>query len=396
MYYAGKHRLIGALTAAVILVSAAPFCRQADASAAGEYMTWLQMDERWSETPMGKTTVGRSGCLVTSMSIMAEHSGSLDDAALKNLGISSADEFDPGVLANAYTEREAFTSGGGIASWGTIGQIIPKITFVRDDHLKSSSQHDIAQEIRALMASGLHIILNVNGHHWVYIEGIHGDDIYMMDPGSNERLVYDYYELEGENEYWALKGANTPVIEPEVLVVKDPLTYTEPSEYYYNGSGVLPVYSDSPVEYELSGSSAAFKLENGYIVRTDAYYDKYCRLINSLGETIGWTETEKLMPWYNYNYYEPASGDINGDGTVDKLDLSALNAAIKAEKTLPEGISLLTANERSAADMNSDGILDSGDVSLLLKRIYMSEEETEPVTEEETEPVTEYYDDTEE
>ena len=165
MNYSIKHRLIGAAAAAAMLVSAASYSPAAYVCAADDYMTWLQMDENCGGTPMGSTTVGRSGCLITALSIMAMDTGSLDASALKNLGINSADEFDPGVLANAYTKKDAFTKGGGIKSWGTISQIIPKMTFVRDNHLKSRTQHDIAQEIRSLMAGGLYIILNVNGHH---------------------------------------------------------------------------------------------------------------------------------------------------------------------------------------------------------------------------------------
>ena len=400
MNYSIKHRLIGAATAAAMLVSAASYSPAAYAFAEGnDYMTWLQMDENWGETPMGNTTIGRSGCLITSLSIMAMDTGSLDASALKNLGIESAEEFDPGVLADAYTERDAFTKGGGIKSWGTISQIIPKMTFVRDDHLKSKTQHDIAQEIRSLMAGGLYIILNVNGHHWVYIEGIHGDDIYMMDPGSNERLVYDYYELAGENEYWALKAATAPVIEPEVLVVKDPLTYTEPSEYYVSTNNSLPVYSASPVDGEYSSSSERVcEMKKGWIATIDAYYEKYGRIVTGAGEVVGWVECDKLTPMYSYCYYEYGSGDINGDGNVDFRDLTALNDAMKAAASMPEGFSVLTSDERGAADLDFDGTVCAEDAELLLRKIYEPQTEpvTEPVTEEYTEPVTEYYDDTEE
>ena len=391
MYLVIRRRLISVLLAAAIFFAAAAavFEPSGRAHAAGEYMTWLQMDEKWGETPMGSTTIARSGCLITSMSIMAMHTDSIDEKALENLEISSIDEFDPGVLANAYTKNDGFTKGGGIASWGTISKILPKITFVGDSHLKGSTQHEIAQEIRDLMASGLHIILNVNGHHWVYIEGIHGDDIYMMDPGSNERLVYDYYELEGQNEYWALQCAKAPVIEPEVLVVKDPLNYTEPSEYYNPFSSPVPIYVDSPVEVEYdSGSAIAFELKKGWVVTIDAFYGSYGRLVTSSGEVIGWADAEKLSPWHSYNYYEEASGDINGDGVVDDTDVAALNEAIKTEKLLPEGVSPLTEAERRAADMNWDGVIDNNDVEKLLRKIYFpTEPETEPVTEYVTEPV---------
>ena len=97
------------------------------------------MDSRWGSVSMGNTTVAKSGCLITSLSIMAMHSQSIDSAALSKLGISSTSQFNPGVLANAYTANNGFTSGGAIASWGTIGRIIPNITFIKDANLSSTT-----------------------------------------------------------------------------------------------------------------------------------------------------------------------------------------------------------------------------------------------------------------
>ena len=136
-------------------IAAGLFALSKKAYAAEDYHTWRQHDERWGSVSMGSSTIARSGCLITSLSIMAMHSDSLDDSALKNLKISSVDEFNPGVLANAYTERRGFSYGGGIASWGTLGQIIPSITFLRDSYLKGTTKSEIAAEIKAMMRPGL-------------------------------------------------------------------------------------------------------------------------------------------------------------------------------------------------------------------------------------------------
>lgn len=177
--------------------------------AAEDYHTWRQMDPRWGSISMNGTTVASSGCLITSLSIMARASDSLDDAALENLGITSIDDFNPGVLAQAYNNRNGFNYGGAIASWGTISQIIPQISFVKDSYLTSYTQADIAAELKSMMDQGYHVILNVNWH-WVYIEGVVGNDIYMIDPACDTRLLYDYYTLFGGNEYWLMKCKNPP------------------------------------------------------------------------------------------------------------------------------------------------------------------------------------------
>lgn len=203
--------ILSVLTALIFFTGINPlyFVKRNETAAAEDYHTWRQMDPRWGNVSMNGTTVAKSGCLITSLSIMARASDSLDSTALKNLGISRVDDFNPGILANAYTNRGGFSYGGAIASWGTIGQIIPQITFVRDSYLNSYTKEGIAAEIKAMMDQGLHVIVNVNWH-WVYIEGVVGSDIYMIDPASDTVLLYDEYQLSGGNEYWALTCKNPP------------------------------------------------------------------------------------------------------------------------------------------------------------------------------------------
>jgi hypothetical protein len=139
-------------------------------------------------------------------------------------------------------------------------------------------------------------------------------------------------------------------------------------------------------------------MKKGWIATIDAYYEKYGRIVTGAGEVVGWVECDKLTPMYSYCYYEYGSGDITGDGNVDFRDLTALNDAMKAAASMPEGFSVLTSDERGAADLDFDGTVCAEDAELLLRKIYEPQTEpvTEPVTEEYTEPVTEYYDDTEE
>lgn len=105
-----KKGILCVLLAAVIFIStaAAALLSSGKAVAAEDYHTWRQLDERWGNVDMNGTTVARSGCLITSLSIMARASDSLDSAALKNLGISSVDEFNPGVLGRRLPLQRSF------------------------------------------------------------------------------------------------------------------------------------------------------------------------------------------------------------------------------------------------------------------------------------------------
>lgn len=225
-------RIIGMITA----LAAAVYCTAPAASAAesieenaavvteiqqtsvyDEYREWSQLDSRWGDTPMGSTTIRKSGCLITSIAIMAMHSGSLDTTALSNMGISDIEQFNPAVLANAYTAADGFTYGGAIKSWGTLNTIIPSITFGADKYFQSTEKTAVAQELNALMSEGWHIVARVNngGFHWVYIESV-GEDgsITMCDPAFDTHNLYEAYPGGLQGEYWMLKGTNPPASTP--------------------------------------------------------------------------------------------------------------------------------------------------------------------------------------
>lgn len=202
-----------AYAAEVIEESTAVVSEISTSSVYDEYREWSQMDSRWGETPMGGTTIRRSGCLVTSLAIMAVHSGSIDGTAMNNMGISSIEQFNPGVLANAYTDRNGFSYDGAIVSWGTIGTIIPNIAFGADKYFQNTEKTAVAEELKSLMAEGWHIIARVNngGFHWAYIESVGADgSITMCDPAVDTHDLYEAYPNGLQGEYWMLKGTNPP------------------------------------------------------------------------------------------------------------------------------------------------------------------------------------------
>lgn len=324
--------------------------------AADDYRTWKQMDPRWGNVSMNGTTVSRSGCLITSLSIMTMHSGSLDERALSNLGISSADEFNPGVLANAYSARGAFTYGGGIASWGTIGQIIPNITFIRDSGLKGYTKSEIASEIKEMLDSGYHVILNANGHHWVYIEGVVGEDIYMIDPASDTRLLYDYYNIYGGNEYWALRCANPPHINVEA----------KPAEYYCK-SQKTAVYAEKNVDSEKLAELSEGTVVN--VVKADS--EGFGRVVHiksdGSSEDIGWVRTDDIEEAGESVVH--TVGDLNNDSVTDMYDLSLLSEYLRARDNLPEWASVFRKCELDASDINSDGAVDNKDLLMILETL---------------------------
>lgn len=414
--------ILGILTALIFLVGINPLYsgKINEISAAEDYHTWRQMDPRWGNVSMNGTTVAKSGCLITSLSIMARASDSLDSKALENLGISRVDDFNPGILANAYTNRGGFSYGGAIASWGTISQIIPQITFVRDKNFSSYTQEGIASEIKAMMDQGLHVIVNVNWH-WVYIEGVVGNDIYMIDPASDTVLLYDEYQLSGGNEYWALTCKNPPApfnpsgtsttttttettttttteatttstttttattttttteatttTTPETTTTTKATTTTavttttgrlidttvtamQTGEYFNSGTAEIGMYDSS----DCTGEPVSYVIPDGVVNVREC--------IGTIGHIAGadgyagWIDLSGMTFVKAEMLHE--KGDINGDGKIDMYDLGLLGEYLNSLAYMPDGVSMLTACEIKAADINGDGKINSGDVLVYL------------------------------
>lgn len=414
--------ILGILTALIFLVGINPLYsgKINEISAAEDYHTWRQMDPRWGNVSMNGTTVAKSGCLITSLSIMARASDSLDSKALENLGISRVDDFNPGILANAYTNRGGFSYGGAIASWGTISQIIPQITFVRDKNFSSYTQEGIASEIKAMMDQGLHVIVNVNWH-WVYIEGVVGNDIYMIDPASDTVLLYDEYQLSGGNEYWALTCKNPPApfnpsgtsttttttettttttteatttstttttattttttteatttTTPETTTTTKATTTTavttttgrlidttvtamQTGEYFNSGTAEIGMYDSS----DCTGEPVSYVIPDGVVNVREC--------IGTIGHIAGADDYAGWIDLSGMTFVKPEmpheKGDINGDGKIDMYDLGLLGEYLNSLAYIPDGVSMLTACEIKAADINGDGKINSGDVLVYL------------------------------
>ncbi len=329
-----------------------------------EYLSWSQLDERWGDTKMGNSTIRSSGCLLTSLAIMAVHSDSIDDTAMANMGITDIEQFNPSVLANAYTNVNGFTSGGAIASWGTIHTLIPQIEWGKDDYFINTEKSAVADEIRTMISDGWHIIARVNtssgGWHWVYIQGVNDDDgIIMSDPANQESDLYSAYPDGLQGEYWILKGKNLPA---QINENADKNIYTEvpvvSNEYFVQNDEPINVYS------EIDGGSVSGVLSAGNVISISECNGNYGLIESS--DFTGWVDVNLLA---ETEKVEQIKGDINNDGMVDKYDIALLNTYLQQKELLPDGISTLSAGELSAADINGDGSVDSGDVITYIRTI---------------------------
>ncbi len=376
-----------------------------------DYHSWRQTDERWANIPMGYSNMAASGCFVTSIAILAAHSGSVNP-----------ETFNPAIFANAINGINGFTYEGAVASWSTISAVIPDVSVQGVNYFQSSDQSGKADEIRSVMENGYYVICNV-GNHWVFVENVTGDDVYMIDPAKDEVLMFDTYSNFNITEYEVLTGKNPPSLftagsadgteavttafttemttetttmetttttttketttentdtttesttesttettttetttettttETTTVTEKEPVSQTTDTgisaEFYYSGEETTCIYTSSgEVITEISSGEIVEvrKIESGY------------GLVTVNGED-GWIDMSFMT--IAGNFVEAARGDINRDGEINLYDISLLNEYLKSLKFLPDGVSILSKSEIEAADINGDGVVDNGDV----------------------------------
>ncbi|MBQ8297593.1 MAG: dockerin type I repeat-containing protein [Ruminococcus sp.] len=317
-------------------------------SAAEDYRMWRQADPRWGSINLGSSsqTMSSSGCLVTSLAILAVHSGAKDP-----------ESFNPGTFAESLNSINAF-SGGAIASWGKITEVVPEIKFVKKYSFTSSTQSGKAAEMQAIFEEGYYMTCNVGGH-WVFVEDIVGSEVYMIDPAKDETNLFDAYSLYNITELRVFTGKNPP---QSSSAASQPTTQA-PTAAPTTEKWKLGEYyaSNASADILASANASANVIEtllNGYIVEITAVNGDWGCI--QLGAEKGWINMNDLT--YAGAPINQASGDINNDKKTDRLDLALLNEYIASLSELPDGISMLRECEINAADINGDGIVDNSDV----------------------------------
>lgn len=354
-------------------------------SAAEDYRQWRQMDERWANINLGNSSdiMAWSGCLVTSTAILAVHSSAKD-----------ANSFNPGTFVQSLNSVNAFDNYGCIASWSKVTEVIPDVKFVQYHAFSSATQSGMAAEMKAIQNNGYYMICNVGGH-WVFIDSIVGDEVYMIDPAKDDTKLFSSYSISGISGVNVYTGKNKPVstspveqVTPNTAVTTasaaatitttttttaKPVTTTttaattaiktttqavttvifEFGEYYYSGTGYVKIYSQPD-----KNSDTLYNIYSGQVVNiVDAANGMGCV---ALGSEKGWVDVEQLIYTGNDDIHK--CGDINGDNFINRLDLALLNEYLTSRSKLPEGISTLRECEIAAADINGDRDINNLDI----------------------------------
>lgn len=368
---------------AVLGVFAGGYRPEQNVCAAEDYRLWRQLDDRWGNTPIGGTTLRRSGCYVTSIAMVAVASGA-----------RSTDNFDPGVFARQLNNMGAFNSGGGLMSWASVNRAVPEISIATGNlNFRSGDQAGKAKELKAYLDKGMYVICNVGGH-WVYIDGVIGNDVYMADPAKSEILMFKAYNNASITCYQALNGKNpykgfTPLNAKPVTTTTTAVTTTttvtttatvtsavpeqtdasrlaspalayKTGEYFCNSNKKAMILADSDDE-----KSSFAELNNGNVVKVVKIDGRYGEV--AVGGKNGWVDLSCMK--YAESDEIITEGDVNNDGMLDTFDLALVNEYIASRDKLTDGISVLTQAEIKAADLSGDGKIDNTDLLMYLMLI---------------------------
>ena len=157
----------------------------------GEYVNWRQRGASWSNIKIGNTnnTIGDIGCLVTSIAILIKKSGI--STPIKN--------FNPGTFVMELNKNGGF-DGYGNLQYGSITRVVSNFKYVGKVKLKGKTREEKLSLITQYYNNGYYITAEVLGatetnQHWVAITGVNGNNIIMVDPGTDQTDMWSAYEF---------------------------------------------------------------------------------------------------------------------------------------------------------------------------------------------------------
>ena len=252
---------------------------------ADNYKEWKQWDSRWNSYPMGTSTIGKSGCLVTAISILLVGSGAKKDLYL-------AGKFNPSVFVQALSNNGGFEGAGLV--WGAVTKVEPTFKVYTDtrnnSNFKGLSNTAKATAIANHLAAGRLIVIEVynpstGNTHWVAVDYVQNGNVYVCDPGYSSKtgnLFTDYstvnraviFSYSGTRWNGENNGTYVPPVEWD-----NPFTDVKKTSWYYDSvgevyeAGLMVGRTDTTFAPDEKMTRAEFVCVIGRLVETD--FDEY-------------------------------------------------------------------------------------------------------------------------
>ena len=156
----------------------------------GEYTTWRQSGASWSNIKIGNTTstIGQIGCLVTSIAVLIEKS------EVENKLVP----FNPGVFVEELNKNNGFDNKGNL-QYSAISKVVPNFKYMGIVDLKNRTRIEKLSLIKEYIDKDYYLAIEVKGategnQHWVAITGVNDNNIFIVDPASDNNDLWSAYE----------------------------------------------------------------------------------------------------------------------------------------------------------------------------------------------------------
>lgn len=418
------------LLLAVIMMAAlltGVFTPTKNALAVEDYRTWRQADERWANYPLGMYNMASVGCYVTSIAMVAAASGAKDttefnpgvfNQSLNAIGAfnqwgglarwSSVNAVIPEVAINSAeisfsgTTREEKTAEmldklrQGLyvicnvgTHWVYIDRIVDGIVYMADP---AKEETDMFSAYNEYSINRYQTLTGKNPYGWQYSYidfNKEYNDMMMPSVGiampettvtSTETTTSETtttttttttsetttttttttYTTTTTTTTTTTSTTSTTLTTTSVITATQPVTAeteVQFGEYYYSGEVEEVMFFDM-----INREFIPVTFSKGDVAVISEVVGDYGFI--SAGDVVGWVDMANMV--FTGNDGEHMTGDVNGDGIINAVDLNLVNRLIEADETYIDGISVLTSCERKAADINSDGIVDQNDVLVYL------------------------------
>ena len=134
----------------------------------------------WADVKIGKADLGDVGCLVTSLAILIARSGA-------PVQIS---DFNPGTFAEYLNSQGSFSQGGSLNNFDHVPDVVPSFSVV------AYGAPYTLYGIQESLNRGYYVQIKLqkgDSTHFVAVDRVVGDTIYINDPGYANRFTIDDY-----------------------------------------------------------------------------------------------------------------------------------------------------------------------------------------------------------
>ena len=168
----------------------------------GSYTNWKQNDPNWGSVKLGTSnrTISEIGCLTTSIAILIAKSDALNVPPSSLL--LTSENLNPGTFAEAMNQNNGYDSIG-LLNWNAVTRVVPSFQFLGKTSLRGLTKTEKLNTIADKVNSNQYCTVEVKGDtgdHWVAVDRIDGNNIYMHDPSTDATNMWEQYDWHNTSE----------------------------------------------------------------------------------------------------------------------------------------------------------------------------------------------------